>query len=258
MTYMTTDWRMRECVNQMLLRVAFRARDEQANRAAWNCTCPTPLRPGDGVEKTKMNSHDEQAVRERLENIRKAFNDAGNAAKITKTPPWTIGELVDWWIQAGVAVAAWRATAKAGDGRTDGGEPWLLEAAIGILQLEDDEEWPPLWCAEFGPHWKLVEPPPTCRPSAWDRPGRDGDDYRIRLLEWCGDPRREAAPRFDEAAIGGWPAEYAGRHRNLARAALRLMRERCRFGRLDDVTVAAGYWKAYRVPGARLTCCIAP
>jgi hypothetical protein len=254
---MHDDWRMRECINQMLLYVAFRARDAILKRPADDLPIAEPLPPITGLVKTEAQAMCDDLERDPsnvepiqvlMNKVRATARNTKIAAKIENTPAWTIGALVEWWIRAGAAIADWRPSAYGAVSSPDQPESRFLARALTDLVLEDDEEWPPIWCAAHSRSWKLPGHLPADRPAAWDRPGKR-DDYRRHLLDWCGDPRREGIPSpepLDETEAKRWVRDYQTRYRDFARVAVRLVRAGCQFGQVRDASVSGSGWNTYR------------
>lgn len=95
-----------------------------------------------------------------------------------------------------------------------------------------------LWCADVAETWRLSEPGQEVRPESWSRDATGAEDGRIALLEWCGDPSRERAGTVP-STVDAWADDYAGRHRDFARQAFRLLRRRCRFAEAAAIHHAA-------------------
>jgi hypothetical protein len=230
---MVHEWRIPEIVNQTLLFFALGVRRAVVATQQPGIPIPAPLPPfrGRPVEQKLRGVLDEVVQRPKSSDLTRLVDltlqkIADSKPKTDNTPPWKIGDVVEWWIAMGVAIADWKPSR---EDRLDR----LRNATIRRLQLEDDEEYPPLWCANHVDLWRLGEPPEgDRRPESWDREARGPDDCRLALLEWCGDPGRElaaAAKATDPAATDAWAADYESRHRDFARSALRLLRRRCQF-----------------------------
>lgn len=253
---------MRECVNQMLLYVAMRAWHAIANRTASEDPIRNPLPPVHDVVKAKTQSlceelrsspNRKEGLLTLVNHVCSSVGNVKNAAVIQQSAPWKIGDLVNWWIVAGQAVA--RSRSAFGAASADAPErrgAWVLDAVVGKLFLEDDEEWPPLWLAERADCWRLLEQSGHGMPATWEEPGVSASDYRHHLLDWCGHPDREAAltvGSMDEAKAKAWMRDHQTRYRDFARASLRLLREGCRYGSLRDAATVHGAWMACRCPG---------
>jgi hypothetical protein len=260
---MHDDWRMREYVNQSLLYVAFRARDAIIKRPVDEFPIDEPLTLSTVTVTVKNKSQamcdalkhdprDVEPVQKLMNQVRAMARNPQVASKIENAQDWSISTVLTWWIQAGVAIAEWRPSVyrRGASIAPDQPEPRLLDAALNALLLDDDEEWPPVWCAEHSRSWKLAGHLAADRPAAWNRPG-SRDDYRRHLLDWCGNPRREGMPSpepLDEAEAKRWARDYQARYRDFARAAVRLVREGCRFGHIRDAAGPGGPWQTYREP----------
>ncbi len=268
---MADDWRIRECVNQLLLFVAFEVRDAMLGGEGWPIAAPLPLPPFDDVngkqefqdlrERVAANPSDVEPVRKFLTLIATLPRRSRDVTLIREQPAWAVGDVVQWWMAAGQGIAAWRAEQMdprdkgdpqarlSVDGRTP--EQWLFEAVSRRLQVEDDEEHPAFWCADHAAAWRLEAIDPTVRPAAWNHPATHHEDCLVALLEWCGDPRREEAGSVDAASgqqlLERWAADYRDRYRGFARASLRLLRRRCRFGRAADAPARRDDWRVHRV-----------
>ena len=227
---MANDWRISELVNQTLLFFALVVRRTVVGTQQPGIAIPAPLPPfrGRPVEQKLRGVLDEVAQRVKSSDLTRLVDStlqkiADSKLKTDNTPPWKIGDVVAWWLATGVAIADWKPSR----------EDRLWNATVRRLQLEDDEEYPPVWCANHVDLWRLGEPPEgDRRPESWDREARGPDDCRLALLEWCGDPGRElaaAAKSADPAATDAWAVDYESRHRDFARSALRLLRRRCQF-----------------------------
>lgn len=280
---MSDEWRVRECVNQMLLYVAFRARN--TIRDPWDDEIPFPEPLGPRVRNL---IHRSQAMCTQLAKspgnfapVRSALDHvatyAGNrtlAEALREQAPWKVGALVGWWVEAGLAVAAWRlalcqdaptpvaSPGAAVDESSDACEPTdnrrkespeaeLIRDVVGRLHVADGEVWPPLWCADHVDRWRLKSPGESAWPAAWKASGECAADYHRHLLDWCGDPHREQAPEIDiddePAAVKRWAIDYRERYRDFASACQRLLREECRSAISDDT--AAARWFPYHLPG---------
>jgi hypothetical protein len=245
---MVNEWRIPEIVNQTLLFFALGVRDRVVGVSQPEIDC-SPLPPFRGrkmeqqlfvvLEEIKRNPRDSEALRQRLGSVLERIA----IAKIDKVPPWRIGDVVKWWIGAGVAVAHWRASmmrravgeqaATTDQGPAHSLENWLWSATARRLQLEDDEEYPPIWYASHVETWRIGDPhvadPP---PASWGREACGPDECRLTLLEWCGDAGRElggATTSPNPPTADAWAADYEARHRDFARSSLRLLRRRCQF-----------------------------
>lgn len=247
---MGDQWRIREGVNQTLLLFALGARErlmgeqpvslihdllqrllckqlEQPFARAWNQLAKMP--PAD------LRQH----LTKTLDQI------PAVAPKALSAAPSQIGDILEWWILAAVAATNWRAAvgrdrarqqADRDDrrGSDDSVDRWLWLTTVSRLQLDDDEEFPPLWAAAHSDMWHLPHVRTALvRPESWTREARGPEECRLAFLDWCGDPCRELATDAVDADAAGaadaWVEDYAVRHRDFARAALRLLRTRCRF-----------------------------
>lgn len=259
---MNDDWRMRECVNQMLLYVALRARNAIMKRPADDLPISEPLPPITvAVKKEAQAMCDEldrnpgnvEPVKRLMDKVLRTRTGNPHFASLIKgTPAWTISAVVAWWIRAGVAIADWRPSVygPSAAGLSDQPQTRFLDAAINALQLEDGEEWPPVWCAHRARSWKLPGQPSVDLAGVWDRPG-SRDEYRMHLVAWCGDPRREgiqSAEPLDEDGAKRWVRDYKERYQDFAQASVRLLREECRFGDLRDAAAPGDSWRVYSEP----------
>jgi hypothetical protein len=252
---MPHDWRTRELVNQWLLVFAFGVRRSLLGDATpavsprdtllfapsmaelftkWSESRPHPAR-----DASEFRRH----IEANLNQIVKLGEIPKNLAKIGRAAPWTVGEVVGWWITAGLAIANWRSSDLAEARRSQVGigaprpermSPGVVwDATIRRLQIDDDEIYPPMWCADLADNWRLVAPGehPEGWPESWSSEARGPDPCRAALLEWCGDPARELASKEvrDPGAVDAWAGDYERRHHDFAREALRLLRRRCRF-----------------------------
>jgi hypothetical protein len=261
MAAMADNWRVRETINQVLLAFALRARNAIANPAGRN-GFPLPLRPGHTIVPKLDKWCDTLAgLSEDMPSAKRQFTrycdgivqDLGGrpdaVARILREPPWTIGEVVEWWIGAGLAIAACRS-----DPSDSSVEPILGEAILR-LQVDDDETHPAIWCAELAHSWRLDPARPSSleRLESWARDAKNLDDCLEELLAWCGDPSREQAcldgKQSDPRVMDEWAADYAHRHHAFAREALRLLRRRCGFEAGSHPTPSSlGHWRRTEVP----------
>lgn len=227
---MVNEWRIPEIVNQTLLFFALMVRRTVVGTQQPGIAIPAPLPPfrGRPVEQKLRGVLDEVAQRLKSSDLTRLVDStlqkiADSKLKTDNTPPWKIGDVVEWWLATGVAIADWKPSR----------EDRLWNATIRRLQLEDDEEYPPVWCANHVDLWRLGEPPlASARPQSWDREACGPDDCRLALLEWCGDAGRElgsAANTPNQPTADAWAADYEARHRDFARSSLRLLRRRCQF-----------------------------
>lgn len=244
---MAEDWRIRECLNQLLLQFALELDGPAPGSAGWPPAPLPPLEAGGGAgvrELREQVRRGELEFAQGLDRLRRNARDPATVQKILATPPWTIGELVGWWIDAGLAVAAWRSPPEA--------SRQALESRLRLgfelsrhLHLDDDEEYPALWCADHAVAWRLRRGRPLGRAPAWWRERAAGRDPCLeRLLEWCGDPARELQDAHPaDPSPEAWAADARARYRGLARGALRLLRRRCWFDRQVAGTAVADRWQ---------------
>lgn len=248
---MTEDWRLRECINQVLLYLAFEARSVVLRRDERQAAVPIPLppvKPSAEAMCQELARHPTQVelVFRQMDKLHRDVRD--NAALIARSAPWRLGKLVEWWIKAGVAVADWQA-AVGSPASASSADARLYAALVERLQLQDDEEWPPMWCATFAERWRLAGASGAGRPAWWDMGGRNDAAYRVRLLEWCGNPHREVAADAGDSAVD-WAVDYRARYRDFARAALRILREGVEFESRSALETPSA-WAACRGPGGR-------
>ncbi|MFM7293110.1 MAG: hypothetical protein ACKO6B_18025, partial [Planctomycetia bacterium] len=262
---MAEEWRIREVFNQTLLFFALGVRDRLVEPGRKASAVAPPLPPFreqpiqqqierilgeiDGVlDEVKQKKCDLDSLKTKLNT--KLDRLGGWRANLDRVAPWRIGEVVDWWLDAGVAMAQWKKSMMRPDGGDRAGaadrrppasalEHWLWRTTIRRLQVDDDEEYPPVWCVDHVDAWKLGGSHPSGRRPAWgDRDATGPDDCRLALLDWCGDPVRERAAFVQGGAsapaVDDWAKEYEARQRDFARLALRLMRRRCRFAPQHD------------------------
>lgn len=238
---MADTWRVRECVNQLLLFFAFEAWSAKTTKADKGQLLAAPLRPFNDMARLPWAK--EQIARivsnpgafkplQRMAAVEK------NVSTIESTPPWSIGDLVEWWIMAGIAVAGWRKT---------GIEPQLLSAVGLHMLLEDDETYPALWCADHVTEWNLVKPDAARRPIGWQEKCTRREDCIEALLDWCGDPRRDFAAMQSqtESPMDASAQAYRDRYRDFARSSLRLLRTGCRFGTVRDLPSKPQHWRVH-------------
>jgi len=247
---MVNEWRIPEIVNQTLLFFALGVRDRLIGVSQPEIDCsPLPPFRGEKIEKQllekleeiKRNAGDSEAVKQQVRTVLHGIAAARlPIATVQKGAPWRIGDIVTWWINAGVAVAHWRASmtrravgeqaATADRGPVKSLEAWLLHETVRRLQLEDDEEYPPLWCADHVEPWRIIDRQATdASPASWRLEARGPEDCRLALLEWCGDAGRELGATANTPTADAWAADYETRHRDFARSSLRLLRRRCQF-----------------------------
>ena len=250
---MVDEWRIPEIVNQTLLFFALGVRDRVVGVSPPEIDCsPLPPFRGEKIEKQllekleeiKRNSRDSEAVKQQVRTVLHGIAVARlPMATVQKGAPWRIEDVVTWWINAGVAVAHWRASmmrravgeqaATADRGPAKSLESWLLQETVRRLLLEDDEEYPPLWCADHVELWRISDRQAAdAPPASWGLEARGPEDCRLALLEWCGDADREvgtAANTPNPPTADAWAADYETRHRDFARSSLRLLRRRCKF-----------------------------
>jgi hypothetical protein len=266
---MADDWRVRECANQLLLFVALEARDAMVGSQGMAIPAPVPLPPFDDVrgkqdirdlrDRVAANPVDVDPVRRFMTLVASLPRRGKDVTLIRDQPPWLVGDVVQWWIRAGCAVADWTwerlsfgerepESHLAVDGKAP--EEWLFEAMSRRLQLEDDEEHVPFWCAAHVRPWRLEPDGGEHRPAAWHAPATSHEDCLAALLEWCGDPRREGGPLIDGPPEQGlaerWAADYRDRYRDFARSSLRLLRRRCVYGRVGEIQERLDHWAVYR------------
>ena len=248
---MAEEWRIPEIVNQTLLFFALHVRHKVAGVPQPAIKPPLPpFRGGaiqhqiDGIlDEVARNTHDLESLRRRLDAPLSRLT--GWKANVDHLPRWKVGDVVEWWIAASVELARWRTSRMRRDGgaeQVSTGErraavysmqDWLWHATVRRLQLEDDEEYPPIWCESHVGAWKLGEHQlANDRPKSWEREACGPDDCRLALLEWCGDAGRElgsTANTPNPPTTDAWAADYETRHRDFARSSLRLLRRRCQF-----------------------------
>jgi hypothetical protein len=248
---MVNEWRIPEIVNQTLLFFALHVRHKVAGVQQPTIKPPLPpFRGGaiqqqiDGIlDEVARNTHDLESLRRRLD--AKLSRLTGWKANVDHLPRWKVGDVVEWWIAASVELARWRASRMRRDVDAEqvltaerraavySMQDWLWNATVRRLQLEDDEEYPPIWCESHVEAWKLGEHQlANDRPKSWDREACGPDDCRLALLEWCGDTGRElgaAANTPNPPTADAWAADYEARYRDFARSSLRLLRRRCQF-----------------------------
>lgn len=254
MVAMADEWRIREFLNQNLLFFALQVHDRVIQRKQPTAKLPAPLPPFGRIEKSlqdRLKTIDESlnAPSPSIKGLRAVTTDTLDrvarltASNIGSLPPWTIGDVVEWWIATGIAVAPWKADMLQRFRRRGATPPghqagplldeWLWPATLRRLQLEDDEEHPPLWCAAHIDAWRISGPPLAAdRPDSWNLEATHPDECRLALLEWCGNPQRElreivvseTPTRADD-----WASDYRHRYHDFARSALRLLRRRCHF-----------------------------
>jgi len=255
---MVDEWRTREIVNQTLLFFALGVRESFTGSRQPAIEYPRPLPPvGGGRIEQQLRGVCEDIVRkpkdpEPLKQRVKGVFTSIAGMKLDKPPRWKIGDVVAWWIASSEAVARWKESAtrqNLGDrgsvagsrGVRDPFEEWLWNATIGCLQVDDDEEYPPVWCATNSEVLRLAEHQlKGGRPKSWEREASGPEESRLSLLEWCGDPRREVAADVKDTnprAVDAWAEDYEVRHRCFARLGLRLLRRRCQFAPEHQPTV---------------------
>jgi len=257
---MAHDWRIHELVNQTLLVFAFKARLAILEKPS-PLSIPSYSTILDETIREKLQKHSDavpkharyaasltQHIEQGLDGIVKIGTVRDNIVKIARTAPWKLGDLVEWWINAGLVIAEWRSRdmAEANRRQVAVGAPrpaqaqtaLIWNATVRRLRIEDDEVYPPLWCADVAEIWRLSEAGQGTRPESWSRDVTGAEDGRIALLEWCGDPSRERGGVVP-STVDAWADDYAGRHRDFARQSLRLLRRRCRFAEAAAIPDAA-------------------
>ena len=263
---MPDDWRIRECANQLLLFAAFDARGAMLSGQGVSFAAPPPLPPFDDVpnirnvrvvrDRIAVNPLDVDLLVQLVKSIRGLPDNPKSLERVREQPPWMIGDAVTWWLQAGVMLAGWiwertlfRRDATADPQQAIEGLPpedWLFNMLVQNLSLEDDEEHPAFWFVDHAEAWRLT-PDAASWPAGWNEPATSRDVCLEALLEWCGDPRREAVAAVDRAAdpdtVGRWARDYEDRYRNFARASLRLLRRRCRFGDIGELSTRREQWR---------------
>lgn len=246
---MGDQWRIREGVNQTLLLFALGAREKLVGERQVSlihgllqrllCKPLEQQLPQVWNKLAKTAATNQQQCLTTLAKIPDVATKALSAA------PSQIGDIVEWWILAAAAAISWRAAVcrdrarqqadrhdrRGSDGSVD---RWLWRETVDRLQLDDDEEYPPLWAASHSDMWHLPDGRTALVwPESWTREARRPEDCRRAFLDWCGDPCRELKADTADADAAGvadaWVEDYAYRHRDFARAALRLLRTRCRF-----------------------------
>jgi len=241
---MVNEWRIPEIVNQTLLFFALGVRDRVVGVSQPEIDCSRPPFLDETIEKRlllkleeiKRNARDLEEVKQQVGVVLERIA----IAKINKMPPRRIGDVVTWWINTGVAVAHWRASmirravgeqaATADRGPAKSLEAWLLHETVRRLHLEDDEEYPPLWCADHVEPWRIRDRQAAdAPPASWGLEAQGPEDCRLALLEWCGDAGRELGATTNTTTADAWAADYETRHRDFARSSLRLLRQRCQF-----------------------------
>jgi hypothetical protein len=263
---MVDEWQIQEFVNRRLLFFALSVLHKVDGGPQPTIAMPPPFKPGQ--------------VEHALEQIVQAPPDRKRGKvesildRIVTRPPITdnivfrtVRDVVEWWINAGIAIAPWRATVARSDGgraaaadRQPSDDPtWLWNAMVRRLRLEDDEEYPPVWLATLEEAWRIRwTQPEEGLMASWDRGASGLDECRIALLEWCGDPGRELAviaQMADSQPSDRWAVDYHSRQYDFAKSALRLLRQRCRFAPEHAINCDPRYeWRLARTvqsPSAR-------
>lgn len=259
---MADDWRVRECVNQLLLFFAFEARNAMTAGAHPALAFPNPLRPfhnaGRDPKAPQLTGDIARNPRE-LDQVLKIGAGPKKVVAIANEPGWRISDVVNWWIRAGVAVAAWRREVQGAAGTDPGAarpvagrpapEAVLLDAAIRRLRLEDYGVYPPCWCADHAEPWRLAGASDVETPRAWEDTGTRLEHYLGALLDWCGNPRREEGPSVagpeDQARVDDWAVRYRGRYYDFAAESARLLRMDCRLGRAAELQDRSADWRVF-------------
>jgi len=260
---MADNWRVREVINQALLAFALRARNALSD-APIRSDVPVPL----GLDQEIVLKLEEwgdtlaghsgdmpSAIRQFTRYCGAIVQEIGEKAdacvRIISEPPWTIGEVVEWWINTGVVIAASRAAPN--DPTSD---PIWAET-MRRLQMDDDETHPAIWCAGLAHSWRLdaARSSSAERLESWSRHAMNREAGLVELLAWCGDPSREQASfsgtHVDSRETDEWAADYANRHHSFAREALRLLRRRCGFGPgLRPTPSDLDHWRRAEVPSS--------
>lgn len=265
---MNEDWRIREYTNQVLLSFAFKARNALVGSLGPVIAEPEPLLTPARVkrwvvpelmQRVSRNPDDFKPLRMQLEAIPRLLQTPDWVKRISESPLWSIGELVQWWLSAGMAVAQWKEARARRDGRpmsqtgvSDGAakihrlEDWLWSATVRRLLIDDDEEYPPLWCSEALAPVRAPWPEELDHIPGWDRPGSCREDYLCGLLERWGDLSREALPDTNDAsATAAWISNLETRSRDLARMGLRLFGQRCRCVHRSPSPETFRHWRAF-------------
>lgn len=272
---MNEDWRIRECTNQLLLSFAFEARNALVGSLGPAIPGPEPLPPFRGRLQTRLarelfervarHPGDIAPLRKELDRIPRLEQKPEWVKGITAAAPWAVGELVQWWLAAGTAVARWREARAARAARpmsqvgvsdrvatVQRTEDWLWSATARRLLIDDDEEYPPLWWAAEAAGSRRASAPDDVAPAAgWDGPGSSREEYLCGLLEWWGDLRRDPPDMHDKSALEAWVSDQEARSRDLARAGLRLLGHRCRCVRRPPSPATAPRWRAFRAIPSR-------
>ena len=270
---MTEDnWQTREIVNQILLFFALGVR-ERLVAGQSTIEIPSPLPPFRGTQaEKKLRSSWEECAKLSLSNDKneKALGkyldshyDNIRNSKIKVVPHWSIGDVVEWWISSSLLLAGWgvfRTTSGVREGGSEAGrqqpsdssetkkEKLLWSKTVNRLWLEDDEVYPPIWCADHADLWPHLEPPPAIWPKLWKDPAKNADQCKAAFLEWCGDPRRELnanAMAADPLPLEGWANKYKDRQRDFARLSRKLLRRRCQFSPepVENADFRPDYWQ---------------
>lgn len=265
---MAADWRVTECVNQLLLCAAFNARAAVLSRQGRRSQQPLPLPPFDQL----LQRGDIQPVFVKvaecvspLENFQRLVrwlcdlpNRPKTIAPLQEQPPWRIDEVVSWWIQAGLALADWdwdrSTTASPGlpnshEGPADAA--WPLTLIRRHLLLDDDEDHPAFWLARHAEEWRISADDLVEESVGPSNPAPNRETCLEALLAWCGDPTRELR-RVSESDtpddVDQWAENYDDRYRDFARAARHVLRRGCRFGDGRPVSLYRGDWVQCDMP----------
>ena len=257
---MTEDnWQTREIVNQVLLFFALGVRERLVVAGQSTIEIPSPLPPFRGTPAEKQLRYyweecaklsNDKAQREYLAS---RYDEIRNS-KIKVVSHWSIGDVVEWWISSSLLLAGWGVLRTTSGVREGGSEEWLLNKTVNRLWLEDDEVYPPIWCADHADLWPHLGPPPAIAiwPKLWKDPAKNADQCKAAFLEWCGDPRRELdanAKAADPLPLEGWANKYKDRQRDFARLSLRLLRQRCQFSPelVENPDFRTDYWQIARL-----------
>lgn len=271
---MPDDWRVWECANQLLLFATCDARGSMLPGQGRSVAIPAPLPPFDDVPNSRnarlvrdriaANPLDVEPLAQFLKLIRGLPDNPKSLDRLREHPSWRIGDVVEWWIRAGGVFAAWMWD-RAMFGNDPDPDPqqsieglspeaWLFSAMLRNLHLEADEEHPVFWFVAHAEAWRLTPDAAVTWPARWHEPAMSREACLLALLEWCGDPRHEVAAAVNAAAepdtVERWARDYEDRHRDFARAALRLLRRRCRFGDVGNVAVRGADWRVCTASGS--------
>ena len=271
---MPDDWRITECANQLLLFAACDARASMLGRREQSCAALTPLHPFGDVpsipqvrvirERIAANHLDVEPLAQFLKWIRGLPENTKWLDRLREQPPWKVGDVLTWWIQAGAVLAAWKwdrsmsgAEFDPDPRRSIDGRPpmeWLYCSMLRNLFLEADEEHPAFWFVDHGEAWHMTADAAAPWPERWHEPATSRESCLIALLEWCGDPGQQTVVADGTAvapdAVERWARDYEDRYRDFARATLRLLRRRCRFGDVGGIAARREDWRVFKAPGS--------